>query len=134
MLMENNKPMSKFNIQITTGQSFGIAISIVFLIVALYPLSNSETLHVWAFIVSSGLLILSFIAPQAMELWLKFAMLLGSIITPIGISVIYFIVLVPMGIIMRLLGKDLLKQKLDKNAKSYWIERSEPIGSMKNQF
>ena len=132
--MENNKPMSKFNIQITTGQSFGIAISIVFLIVALYPLSNSETLHVWAFIVSSGLLILSFIAPQAMELWLKFAMLLGSIITPIGISVIYFIVLVPMGIIMRLLGKDLLKQKLDKNAKSYWIERSEPIGSMKNQF
>jgi hypothetical protein len=61
-------------------------------------------------------------------------MLLGSIITPIGISVIYFIVLVPMGIIMRLLGKDLLKQKLDKNAKSYWIERSEPIGSMKNQF
>ena len=69
-----------------------------------------------------------------MELWLKFAMLLGSIITPIGISVIYFIVLVPMGIIMRLLGKDLLKQKLDKNAKSYWIERSEPIGSMKNQF
>jgi len=132
--MENNKPMSKFNIQITTGQSFGIAISIVFLIVALYPLSNSETLHVWAFIVSSGLLILSFIAPQAMELWLKFAMLLGSIITPIGISVIYFIILVPMGIIMRLLGKDLLKQKLDKNAKSYWIERSEPIGSMKNQF
>jgi hypothetical protein len=68
MLMENNKPMSKFNIQITTGQSFGIAISIVFLIVALYPLSNSETLHVWAFIVSSGLLILSFITPQAMEL------------------------------------------------------------------
>jgi len=132
--MENNKPMSKFNIQITTGQSFGIAISIVFLIVALYPLSNSETLHVWAFIVSSGLLILSFITPRAMELWLKFAMLLGSIITPIGISVIYFIVLVPMGIIMRLLGKDLLKQKLDKNAKSYWIERSEPIGSMKNQF
>ena len=132
--MENNKPMSKFNIQITTGQSFGIAISIVFLIVALYPLSNSETLHVWAFIVSSGLLILSFIAPQAMELWLKFAMLLGSIITPIGISVIYFIILVPMGIIMRLLGKDLLKQKLDKNAKSYWIERSEPICSMKNQF
>ena len=66
--MENNKPMSKFNIQITTGQSFGIGISIVFLIVALYPLSNSETLHVWAFIVSSGLLILSFITPQAMEL------------------------------------------------------------------
>tara|TARA_B100000767_G_C19463598_1_gene409100 strand:+ start:72 stop:470 length:399 start_codon:yes stop_codon:yes gene_type:complete len=132
--MENNKPMSKFNIQITTGQSFGIAISIVFLIVALYPLSNSETLHIWAFIVSSGLLILSFIAPQAMQLWLKFAILLGSIITPIGISVIYFIVLVPMGIIMRLLGKDLLKQKLDKNAKSYWIERSDPIGSMKNQF
>ena len=72
MLMENNKPMSKFNIQITTGQSFGIAfgiaISIVFLIVALYPLSNSETLHVWAFIVSSGLLILSFITPHAMAL------------------------------------------------------------------
>ena len=136
--MENNKAMSKFTIQIITGQSFGIVISIVFLIVALYPLSNSETLHIWALFVSSGLLILSFIAPQAIvlpiKLWLKFAILLGSIITPIVISIIYFIVVVPMGIIMRLLGKDLLKQKLDKNAKSYWIERSEPIGSMKNQF
>jgi len=68
------------------------------------------------------------------KLWFKFGMLLGSIIAPVVMALVYFITVVPTGLIMRLLGKDLLKQKLDKNAKSYWIKRSEPIGSMKNQF
>ena len=68
------------------------------------------------------------------KLWLKFGLLLGSIVAPIVMSFVYFVTVVPTGLIMRLLGKDLLTQKLDKNAKSYWIERSEPMGSMKNQF
>ena len=61
-------------------------------------------------------------------------MLLGSIVAPIVMALVYFITVLPIGLIMRLLGKDLLKLKLDKSAKSYWIERREPIGSMKNQF
>lgn len=121
-----------------SNKSFGIVFAIVFLIVALYPLLNSEGLRIWALIVSAVFLLLVFIAPKTLSLpnrlWFKFGMILGSIIAPIVMALVYFITVLPTGLIMRLLGKDLLKQKLDKNAKSYWIERTEPMGSMKNQF
>jgi len=127
---------------ITTEQSspksFGIVFSVVFLIVALYPLTNSEDIHLWAIIASAIFLFLAYVAPNTLslpnKLWFKFGILLGSIIAPIVMALVYFLTVLPTGLIMRLLGKDLLKQKLDKNAKSYWIERSEPMGSMKNQF
>ena len=127
---------------ITTEQSspksFGIVFSVVFLIVALYPLTNSEDIHLWAIIASAIFLFLAYVAPNTLslpnKLWFKFGILLGSIIAPIVMGFVYFLTVLPTGLIMRLLGKDLLKQKLDKNAKSYWIERSEPMGSMKNQF
>ena len=121
-----------------TPRSFGVVFSIVFLIVALYPLTNSEDIRLWAIMVSAVFLLLAFVAPQVLELpnklWFKFGILLGSIIAPVVMALVYFSTVLPTGLIMRLLGKDILKQKLDKNAKSYWIERSEPIGSMKNQF
>ena len=122
----------------SSEKSFGVIFSIVFLIVSLYPLINSEGLRIWAIIVSAIFLLLSFIAPQTLslpnKLWFKFGMLLGSIVAPIVMVLVYFFTVLPIGFIMRLLGKDILKQKLDKSAKSYWIERREPIGSMKNQF
>lgn len=119
-------------------KSFGVVFSIVFLIVALYPLVNSEEFRIWALIVSTVFLLLAFVVPQVLalpnKLWFKFGMLLGSIIAPIVMAIVYFLTVLPTGLIMRLLGKDLLKQKIDKNAKSYWIKRDEPMGSMKNQF
>ena len=125
-------------IEQSSEKSFGIAFSIVFLIVALYPLINSEGLRIWALVASIIFFFLAFIAPKVLvfpnKLWFKFGLLLGSIIAPIVMAMVYFITVLPTGIIMRLLGKDLLKQKLDNNAKSYWIERKGPMGSMKNQF
>ena len=122
----------------SSEKSFGVIFSIVFLIVSLYPLINSEGLRIWALVVSTIFFLLAFLAPQVLvlpnKLWFKFGLLLGSIIAPIVMAMVYFITVLPTGIIMRLLGKDLLKQKLDNNAKSYWIERKEPMGSMKNQF
>ena len=122
----------------SSPKSFGLVFSFVFLIVSLYPLINSEGIRLWALIVSAVLLLLAFMMPNVLllpnKLWFKFGMLLGSIIAPIIMALVYFLTVLPTGLIMRLLGKDLLKQKLDKNAKSYWIERSESIGSMKNQF
>ena len=122
----------------SSPKSFGVVFSIVFLIVALYPLTNSEDIRLWAIIISAIFLLLAFVASQILalpnKLWFKFGILLGSIIAPIVMALVYFLTVLPTGLIMRLLGKDLLKQKLDKNAKSYWIERSEPMGSMKNQF
>jgi hypothetical protein len=119
-------------------KSFGIVFSIVFLIVAMYPLINSEDIRILALAISTIFLLLAFLSPQVLELpnklWFKFGILLGSIIAPIVMALVYFLTVLPTGLVMRLLGKDLLRQKLDKNAKSYWIKRDEPMGSMKNQF
>ena len=122
----------------SSEKSFGVVFSIVFSIVALYPLINSEGLRIWALVVSIIFFLLAFLAPKILvlpnKLWFKFGLLIGSIVAPIVMAFVYFVTVLPTGLIMRLLGKDLLKQKLDKNAKSYWFKRSEPMGSMKNQF
>ena len=126
------------SIEQSSEKSFGVVFSIVFLIVALYPLINSEGLRIWALVVSIIFFLLAFLAPKILvlpnKLWFKFGLLIGSIVAPIVMAFVYFVTVLPTGLIMRLLGKDLLKQKLDKNAKSYWVKRSEPMGSMKNQF
>ena len=134
--------MSKIASHVSTEQSspksFGVVFSCVFLIIALYPLITSEGLRIWALVVSIIFFLLAFLAPKILvlpnKLWFKFGLLIGSIVAPIVMALVYFVTVLPTGFIMRLLGKDLLKQKLDKNAKSYWIERKEPMGSMKNQF
>ena len=134
--------MSEIASHVSTEQSseksFGVVFSIVFLIVALYPLINSAGLRIWALVVSIIFFLLAFLAPKILvlpnKLWFKFGLLIGSIVAPIVMAFVYFVTVLPTGLIMRLLGKDLLKQKLDQNAKSYWIKRSEPMGSMKNQF
>ncbi len=134
--------MSEIASHVSTEQSseksFGVVFSIVFLIVALYPLINSESLRIWALVVSIIFFLLAFLAPKILvlpnKLWFKFGLLIGSIVAPIVMAFVYFVTVLPTGLIMRLLDKDLLKQKLDKNAKSYWVKRSEPMGSMKNQF
>jgi len=122
----------------SSEKSFGVVFSIVFSIVALYPLINSEGLRIWALVVSIIFFLLAFLGPKILvlpnKLWFKFGLLIGSIVAPIVMAFVYFVTVLPTGLIMRLLGKDLLKQKLDKNAKSYWFKRDEPMGSMKNQF
>lgn len=130
--------MSNFSINSGSEKSFGIVFSVVFLIVSFYPLTSSGGIKVWAIIVSIIFLLLAFLAPKILiipnKLWFKFGMIIGSIMAPIVMTLVYFLTVFPTGLIMRLLGKDILKQKLDKNAKSYWIERSDKMGSMKNQF
>ena len=132
----------KISINVSTEQSseksFGIVFSVVFLIVAFYPLINSDGPRIWALVVSVIFFLLAFLAPNILvlpnKLWFKFGLLIGSIVAPIVMAFVYFITVLPTGLIMRLLGKDILQQKLDKNTKSYWVKRSEPMGSMKNQF
>ena len=134
--------MSEISSHVSTEQSseksFGVVFSIVFLIIALYPLITSEGLRIWALVVSIIFFLLAFLAPKILvlpnKLWFKFGLLIGSIVAPIVMAFVYFVTVLPTGLIMRLLGKDLLKQKLDKNSNSYWVKRSEPMGSMKNQF
>tara|TARA_B110000008_G_C16950160_1_gene556069 strand:- start:1061 stop:1465 length:405 start_codon:yes stop_codon:yes gene_type:complete len=122
----------------TSPKSFGILFSIVFFIVAVYYLINTGNILIWAIVLSVLFLILAIIAPSKLsplnKLWFKFGNLLGSLIAPVLMALIYFTLVLPIGCVFRLLGKDLLNQKIDKSVNSYWIVRTDPLGSMKNQF
>jgi len=119
-------------------ESFGVVFAMVFLLIGLYPLMSGLGVRMWALIVVLLLLLSAYFVPKVLsipnKLWFKFGMMLGNIIAPLIMAFVYFFTVLPIGLIMRLLGKDLLMQKIDKNLKSYWIERKEPVGSMKNQF
>ena len=134
-MLENYR---NFSNEYGSEKSFGIVFSIVFFIVGVYPLFKSQDLYIWALLIAFIFLILGFCAPKMLtipnQLWFKFGMLIGHLVTPILMALIYFIAVLPTGLIMRILGKDLINTRLDKKAKSYWIIRDEKMGPMKNQF
>ncbi len=121
----------------SSNRSFGIVFFIVFLLIALYPLINNEDIRLWSLLISSVFLIFGLINSQILtplnKLWFKFGLLLGKVISPLVMGLIFFFVVTPIGLIMRALGKDLLNLKYNKN-KSYWIEKKGPKSKMKNQF
>ena len=125
------------DIKIGSNRSFGIVFFIVFLLIAIYPLINSEGLRIWSIIIAIFFLILGLINSKVLtpfnKLWFKFGLLLGKIISPIIMGIIFFLVVTPIAFIMRIIGKDLLNLKFNKN-KSYWIEKTGPKSKMKNQF
>ncbi len=129
--------MEKKQIKIGSNRSFGIVFFIFFLIVSLWPLMNGENIRVWSLVVSIIFLILGIINSKILNplnsLWFKFGLFLGKIISPIVMGVVFFLVVTPTGIIMRLIGKDLLNLKKN-NSSSYWIEKQNENNSMKNQF
>ena len=125
------------NIKVGSNRSFGIVFFIVFLIIGLYPIINNENLRVWSIIISLIFLSLGLINSKLLnplnKLWFKFGILLGKIVSPIIMAIIFFFDVTPIGILMRLLKKDLLNLNFSSN-KSYWIEKNEPKSKMKNQF
>jgi cytochrome c oxidase subunit IV len=125
------------NIKIGSNKSFGIVFSIVFLLITIYPLINSEGLRVWSLIIAIIFLFLGLINSKILTplnmLWFKFGILLGRIVSPIIMGIIFFLVVTPIALIMRIIGKDLLNLKFNKE-KSYWIEKNGPKSKMKNQF
>ena len=124
-------------IKISSNRSFGIVFFVVFLLIAVYPLINSEEIKVWSIIISFIFLILGLLKSKILSplntLWFKFGIFLGKIVSPIIMGVIFFFVVTPIGLTMRLLRKDPLNLKYNLN-KSYWIEKSGPKSKMKNQF
>ena len=125
------------DIKISSNRSFGIVFFIVFLVIALYPLSYSGEIRVWSAIISIIFLVLGLFNSKILtplnKLWFKFGIFLGKIISPIIMGMIFFLVVTPIGLLMRLLGKDLINLKYNNN-KSYWIEKKGPKSKMKNQF
>ena len=124
-------------VKIGSNRSFGIVFFIFFLIIGTYPIFFQGELRIWSLVVSIIFLLLGIINSRFLTplnlLWFKFGMLLGRVVSPIVMGLVFFLVVTPTGIIMRILNKNLLRLK-KKNVKTYWIERSSIKSDMKNQF
>ncbi len=125
------------NIKVSSNKSFGIVFFIVFLIVSIYPVFNSGDLRVWSLIISLIFLILgllnSIILSPLNKIWFKLGILLGSFASPIVMSIIFFGIVTPTAIVMKMFNKNLLSLKKN-NKKTYWVEKSLIKSKMKNQF
>ena len=120
-----------------TNKNFGLTFFIVFLIITFWPLLYNEQIRIWSLIVGFIFLILGLLNSKILTplniLWFKFGIILGKFVSPIVMGVIYFFIVTPISIIMKIFGKDLLNLKYN-NQKSYWLEKSGPKSKMKNQF
>ena len=132
------KHVDSDKIKISSNRSFGLLFFVVFLIVSLWPLTHEGSIRIWSVIISAVFLILGLINSRLLTplnvLWFKLGMILGAIISPIVMGIIFFLVVTPIGLILRIMGKDLLNKKYDKEKETYWIKRNASIGTMKRQF
>ena len=130
--------MKKNLVKISSNRSFGFLFFVVFIVVSLWPLKSQEDLRLWALILSLIFLVLGILNSRFLtplnKLWYKFGIFLGSIVSPIVMGAVFFVVVTPVGLIMRFLGKDLLRINKSKPVSTYWINRDKQKNSMKKQF
>ena len=129
--------MNNKTIKLPSNRSFGIIFFIVFLIISFWPTIEGQSLRFWSLAIALIFLVFGLLNSKLLSplnlIWIKFGEALGRIIAPIAMGIVYFIIITPIGLFMRLIGKDLLRTKFSKN-NSYWIKREKNIGSMKRQF
>ena len=129
--------MKNNNIKIGSNKSFGIVFFLFFFIVSIFPLFDDGNIRIWSLIISVIFLILAILNSKILtplnQIWFKFGILLGRFVSPIVMGIVFFAIITPTSLIMRVLGKNLLNLKKN-NKKTYWIERSKIKSKMKNQF
>jgi hypothetical protein len=130
--------LSKSEIKMSSNRNFGLVFFVVFLIFSFWPLTYDGSIRIWLAIISLIFLILGLMNSKLLtplnKLWFKFGMILGAIVAPLVMGVVFFLVITPTGLVMKAMGKDVLNLKFDKRKKTYWIKRNIPIGTMKRQF
>ncbi|MGY8937498.1 MAG: SxtJ family membrane protein [Alphaproteobacteria bacterium] len=130
---------ARTNVKSGSERSFGLVFATVFCIVALFPLLNDGAVRLWALPVASIFGLAAFFCTAALKplnlIWFKFGLLLHKIVNPIIMGLMFYLTIMPIGLIMRLSGKDILNLQIDKAASTYWITRASPErDSLKNQF
>jgi hypothetical protein len=129
--------MDQNNIKIGSNRSFGIVFFLVFLLIAIYPILSGESVRLWSIAIATIFFILGIINSSLLsplnKIWFKFGLLLGRFISPLVMGLIFFLVVTPIALLMKLLKKDLLNLKFNKD-NTYWIVKSGPKSKMKNQF
>jgi len=129
--------MDTDKIKFSSNKSFGILFFVLFMIISLYPLLKGGNIKILTIIPAIIFLILGLLNSPVLKplnkIWFKFGILLGSFMSPIVMGMVFFIVVTPTSLIMKIFGKDILGLKKNKK-KSYWVERSSIKSKMKNQF
>ena len=129
--------MDHKDIKVGSNRSFGLVFFVVFLLISIYPILKDGNIRIWSLIISFIFLVLGLLNSNLLsplnKLWFNFGLFLGKIISPIIMGIIFFLVVTPIAVIMRLLKKDLLNLKFKEN-NTYWIDKSGPKSKMKNQF
>ena len=124
-------------IKVSSNKSFGIVFSIFFLLISVYLLLNNNPIYYWSLFVSFIFLVLGLMNSKILSplnlLWFKFGILLGKIVSPVIMGIIFFLVVTPISILLKIFGKDVLNLKFNNN-KTYWIEKNGPKSNMKKQF
>lgn len=137
-MIENQEHSS---IEVGSTRSFGVVFSIVFALIGVYPLLGGNSVRIWSLAIAGAFLLIVLVAPNLLRplnlLWFRFGLLLARVVNPLVMLIVYITTIVPIGLLLRAFGKDLLRKRLDPDAPSYWIERN-PAGpepeSMKEQF
>ena len=123
--------------KISSNRSFGILFFIVFFLISIWPLLNGENIRIWSLVISLIFLSLGLFNSKILfplnKAWVRLGEFLGKIIAPIVMAMIFFAILTPLSLIIKLFGKDLLKTKFIKT-NSYWLKREKNVTSMKKQF
>lgn len=129
------------DIKVGSERAFGLVFAVVFLIVGLWPVLGGLPPIIWALIVSGVFLVTALTVPTILRplnmIWFKFGLLLHKIVNPLVMGLLFFLTITPMALIFKMLGKDPLNRKFDKETSSYWIVRTPPgpaPDTMKNQF
>ena len=129
--------MQQKSIKINSNKSFGIVFFIVFFIVSVFPLLHEGNVRIWSIIIAIIFLVLVLLNSKILtplnRIWFRFGILLGSLVSPIVMSIVFFAVVTPISFMMKLFNKNLLTLKKD-NKSSYWINSSKIKSKMKNQF
>ena len=124
-------------VKISSNRSFGIVFFVVFLIISLFPLLKGGEPRLWSLVISLIFLTLGILNSKILtpfnKVWFRFGIFLGNFISPIIMGIVFFLVVTPTGLIMKLLRKDLINLKKN-NSNTYWIEKKDIKSSMKNQF
>jgi len=124
-----------------SDRRFGLVFVAVFLLIALAPLIHGRSPRIWSFAVALAVAVVALFVPSVLgplnRLWAKLGLLLHKIVSPVVLGIMFFMVITPIGVIMRRRGKDLLRLRLDPETQTYWIERTPPgprAESFVNQF
>jgi hypothetical protein len=129
------------DVQGSSDRAFGMVMTAVFAIVGILPLFSGRGVRYWSLGIAAAFLVVALVAPRVLapfnRAWLRFGLLLHRVVSPVVLGIMFFLVITPMGLLMRALGKDPLRLKLDRRSNTYWIERKPPgppPESLKDQF